>query len=312
MSSIKVECRHCHKRFSGEEKKVFSIKACPKCGQAGSWWKSLDDHGAQPSGVGELVARQTQPKSSPASSQPVGSTPMHTSGPPQKTPITASRLPMAGAGISSKVALISGLAGAVLLIAITATLTLWIAMGGSNSGDESGTENKAAGLEPLDDTAQLCKLTGKITWKYNDFVGTKGDVGAYVFLLPDDFNDSPISAHELTMEKHGTIYRDRGSGRHSGIIWTRCGGDGQFTLDRIPAGSYRVLICSYNTNGPLGQSNKFDQNKMEFARWFDTEEDMSKLALSVFIARNKYVVKSIDFVAGENRELHHDFGITWW
>jgi hypothetical protein len=83
-------------------------------------------------------------------------------------------------------------------------------------------------------------------------------------------------------------------------------------LDRIPAGSYTILICSNNTNGPHEQSNKVANNCAEFKDWFNTTDKMSSLTLSVLIKYNKYVVKQIDFGSGESRELHHDFGITWW
>jgi phage FluMu protein Com len=41
MSLMKVKCKHCRKRFAGEETKIAATKACPKCKHADDWWYIL-------------------------------------------------------------------------------------------------------------------------------------------------------------------------------------------------------------------------------------------------------------------------------
>jgi hypothetical protein len=159
-----------------------------------------------------------------------------------------------------------------------------------------------------------CKLTGKITWKYNDFVGTKGDTKAHVFLLPKVFDHEPVSLDQLFNDRengNGIVIRRRASGNFKDIHWTRCGGDGQYSIDRIKPGAYLVFICSNNTHGLLGQSKKYETNRQEFSKWFTLEDGYSDVLRSL-IRWNKYYIDEMDFVDGEEREFHHDFGITGW
>lgn len=39
---MKVQCRHCNKRFSGDRSAVVGVKSCPKCAASGNWWNSME------------------------------------------------------------------------------------------------------------------------------------------------------------------------------------------------------------------------------------------------------------------------------
>lgn len=40
---MKIRCRKCGKRFSGEANKVQAILSCPKCAASGDWWESIPE-----------------------------------------------------------------------------------------------------------------------------------------------------------------------------------------------------------------------------------------------------------------------------
>lgn len=57
---MKIRCRKCGKRFSGEANKVQAILSCPKCASAGEWWELAVDSisqlkGGQPEASGPAL-----------------------------------------------------------------------------------------------------------------------------------------------------------------------------------------------------------------------------------------------------------------
>lgn len=80
-------------------------------------------------------------------------------------------------------------------------------------------------------------LEGSITYKYNDFVGNRGDTGAKVILISKDVESLPDRLGLGMMSENP-----------DGVYNTEVDGTGSFRFDHIPAGEYYIVIISKNTN----------------------------------------------------------------
>jgi len=142
-------------------------------------------------------------------------------------------------------------------------------------------------------------LSGTITWKYNDFVGHRGDNGSCVWLISknvDSIPDTLVEYDELetkTDEIKGYYYA------------TVADGNGNYSFDNIPVGDYYIVVKSNNTNnrsycdidecfGPAGEK-------------FSSEIKEIKKNFSIM----KYTNSSVTIYEGQTATFSHDFGITW-
>jgi len=166
MASMKVQCRTCRKRFSGEESKIAAIKACPKCKQAGSWWVVLDDHTVQPADGGKDTASSSPPVSGPPASPLVSSTPYGEQREAEKAP--RSRLPVILIPVVALVFL--GLVGSGIW-----WLTSDDATPDTDSASEYTDEQRVAIEELLKEMKALHSRLD-VGVSFNDYVGYLGDI----------------------------------------------------------------------------------------------------------------------------------------
>ncbi|MBM6926569.1 Ig-like domain-containing protein [Pseudoflavonifractor phocaeensis] len=149
------------------------------------------------------------------------------------------------------------------------------------------------------------QVKGTVTWKYNEFVGVRGDDGSSIMLIPD--NDDVINYDNklAAMLASGMDYE-------SGILVTKCNGYGEFDFgDRVPAGTYRCLIVSKNTTSGYrftneeGWSAEIDQI---FGKYFNSD-DLETLKL--FLGFQNIVTDTVTVEQGRCLTLSHDFGYTY-
>jgi uncharacterized protein YcfL len=81
------------------------------------------------------------------------------------------------------------------------------------------------------------KVTGTVTYKYNNYVGNKADTGALVILVSKSVTSLPDS---LGL---GMI-----SELPEGCYGKKVDGSGNYTFDNVPTGEYYLIIISANTN----------------------------------------------------------------
>ena len=143
-------------------------------------------------------------------------------------------------------------------------------------------------------------VSGLITWQYNDFIGTRGDNGAKVMLIPDNDNVKNYDNYSACLFISGRY--------ESGVLVSICDGYGNFNFgNEVPAGNYKVLVVSNNARG----SGRFTDEQMKeyFGKYFsDKDLDMLKLAISSY----KVVYDTLEVKSNYEHTLSHDFGNTYF
>ncbi|MDX1806603.1 MAG: S-layer homology domain-containing protein [Paenisporosarcina sp.] len=98
------------------------------------------------------------------------------------------------------------------------------------------------GFEPISSpgVSGVGTVKGSVTWQYNDFIGTKPDVGAKVFLIPNGFKHTNFTDLNL-FTMIGSIPK------LSNLHYAKVDGFGYYELNDVPAGDYTIIITSKNT-----------------------------------------------------------------
>jgi len=141
-------------------------------------------------------------------------------------------------------------------------------------------------------------IKGTITWQYNDFVGTKGDVGAKIELIPFDFDINTISLDD----EDRWLMLDR-IPENSNIFIMNADGYGNYETEGIPAGKYLMIIVSKKTTRNLDM----EPPKSVFDRY---TREWDKFKLFMF-ETNKYTFKVIDIKVNTSTTVSYDFGNTY-
>ena len=179
------------------------------------------------------------------------------------------------------------IAGIAIVVAATVVI-LVITNGGAGRG----------GVSLISAPPGKVKFT--VTWKYNNFVGNRGDTGAVVVLIPDGLAirlpDDGISPLTASMTLSNTKKELAQHGAYISII----GGDGKATLSGVKSGKYRVVILSKNTNDSL-ESRTSSQSRLETYFLSGSAAALSKLEIT-----------EVDVPSGDEVEVTHDFGFTYY
>lgn len=144
------------------------------------------------------------------------------------------------------------------------------------------------------------RVKGEITYKYNNFVGTRGDDGAKVVFIPKKTslkNKAEDSALMLIAGKYD-----------SGIIVMKCDGYGRFDTgeEYIPAGDYVVIVVSKNTTARLSQLSVSTLKPYVGSYLTDSQIE----TLSLFIGLEGCVIDSKTLQEGYEMTISHDFGLS--
>ena len=155
-------------------------------------------------------------------------------------------------------------------------------------------------------SSSLCTVNGLVTYQYNKFVGTRGDNGATVMLIPANNEVKNYDNHSAAMLLSGTY--------DSGIMITKCDGYGNFSFGQtVPMGDYHVFIISKNTTS----SSRFaDEEQWEddiedaFGDYF-SDDDLD--TLKTFIGYKKLSRDYTNFGDYKYQEISFsvDFGYTY-
>ncbi len=138
-------------------------------------------------------------------------------------------------------------------------------------------------------------ISGLISWKYNNFVGNRGDTGAKIFAVNLEIHE-PIDSLIDMNAPQGT----------NGIWISTADGNGNYKLDKIPCGNYAVFVASNNANGNYPEYNTLD-SVISQKEWITIQTINSK----TFIRSIKYY-NNIQVNENEETTLSYDFGLTKW
>ncbi len=149
---------------------------------------------------------------------------------------------------------------------------------------------------------QKGNIKGAITWQYNDFIGTKPDVGAKIFLIPRSFDKNKISDLDANLYAMVGIVP-----QNSGLFFTKANGYGNYEINGMPIGKYVVVIVSdktkRNPEEPIDDYTTFVLKPL-IKNW------------DVFVQFNldlkKFEVKEIEIKTNETTEYSYDFGNTYY
>ena len=153
------------------------------------------------------------------------------------------------------------------------------------------------------------EVKGLVTYQYNKYIGTRGDNGATIFLIPKN-----TALREST---NGRIFLQGTSGLHdSGVVVTHADGYGNFSFgNTVPAGEYVCYIVSKNTTSGAAFSinNNRDNYNAQITKdvaLYLNKYDLYSLAM-FGIGLNKYSSTDVSVRSGVAINLSIDFGYTY-
>ena len=141
-------------------------------------------------------------------------------------------------------------------------------------------------------------IKGAITWQYNNFVGTKGDVGAKIELIPESFDINNITVDE----ESAWVVGDRVP-KESNIFIAHADGYGNYEINGVPSGTYMLLIVSNKTTRDF----YVEPSKSPFEQYMRDWKNFKLCMLSV----NKYTYRYVTIREGITSVESYDFGNTY-
>ena len=140
------------------------------------------------------------------------------------------------------------------------------------------------------------KVTGTVTYKYNNYVGNKADTGALVILVSKSVTTLPDSLGlGLT------------SGLPEGCYGKKVDGSGNYTFDNVPTGEYYLIIMSKNTNENMDRVSGYGSWGGAYYLFSDKGKENALLNAKL----NKTRTTSITVSDGQTTTYSYDFGITY-
>lgn len=148
-------------------------------------------------------------------------------------------------------------------------------------------------------------IKGTVTYKYNNYVGNRGDTGATVILFPN------MTGYNTKEYDNGRACLGFQGNYESGIMVTTCDGSGEYIFDNVPAGRYYLLIISKETTDG-GAFDNIESRKSWIKGNFSTllnDKDISRL--TTLIGYQKIFTENIDVIGDRTHTISKDFGVTY-
>jgi hypothetical protein len=151
------------------------------------------------------------------------------------------------------------------------------------------------------------KVRVTVTFKYNDYVGNRPDVDARVILISKDIPGNRSSNVNSWIFSPGidTVYKyHKEEFNRRGVYVGNVGGNGTVVIPGVATGNYSMVLVSNNTTG-------YPQLFESAERILNYYADDPKLVHSTVVL-HKFHFEDITVEAGEEFEISHDFGITYY
>lgn len=158
---------------------------------------------------------------------------------------------------------------------------------------------------------QIGSVVGLVTWQYNNFVGTKGDVGATVALVPFNrkIEDADVESFDLALSLG---LENKALASKYGTHFGKCDGVGAVNIDGVPEGKYFALIISQSTYRDYHSDlSKLDTDILQFL--FSSSSALTQFVGSMpdhptSILLHKWAVEMVTVRPDAVSHLSHDFG----
>jgi hypothetical protein len=151
------------------------------------------------------------------------------------------------------------------------------------------------------------KVRATVTFKYNDFVGNRPDTDARVVLVSKDIPGNLKSNIDSWLFSPGidAVYKHKKEEfNRRGVYVGSVGGQGTVVIPGVMAGNYSVIMVSNNTTG-------YPQTFAMAERILNHYADDPTLVHSTVVLHNLHF-EEITVEAGEELEISHDFGVTYY
>lgn len=146
---------------------------------------------------------------------------------------------------------------------------------------------------------ELGNIKGVVTWQFNQYIGTKPDVGASVALIPTRVN---LKINDPFFALSNKQTADQNNNIHTTVV----DGNGNYNIDDVPSGTYLLYIYSKNTNSDLTVK---DYDKDQLSKIFDYE---TMKILYNHLKLQKYTIKEVTIKQDKTITESHDFGYTYF
>jgi hypothetical protein len=143
-------------------------------------------------------------------------------------------------------------------------------------------------------------LKGSVTWQYNNYIGTKPDVGAKVFLIPEKFKNNNYK--DLELFSMGITIPDK-----SNLHFAKVNGFGGYEIQDVPVGKYWILISSKNTTRNMDETTSF---KPILLPLFGAKEYKTFELFNLSYSKHEYEL--IEIKKDKTLDFSHDFGNTYF
>lgn len=140
-------------------------------------------------------------------------------------------------------------------------------------------------------------VKGNITWQYNDYVGTKADVGSVIFLFPIDMPKGLFTNAQALGIYSAPI--------PEGCFKARVDGMGEYYIDEVPVGDYVLWVISENTS----PSPKMAVASFDYINKYFSDDLLENL--KSFLEFNDCAFEEMTVSEGDN-VFSYDFGNTYY
>lgn len=144
---------------------------------------------------------------------------------------------------------------------------------------------------------KLGRVTGNVTYKYNDFVGNRSDTGTKVYLISKSITSLPNNI-ALGINVPADL---------EDCYYTEVDGTGSYLFENIPVGEYYIILMSKNTNS--GSTSGVNHWGKEIYSMFSAEGQEYADAICYL---HKIKSDSITVIDDKTTTYSHDFGITFY
>lgn len=159
-------------------------------------------------------------------------------------------------------------------------------------GDYKNANDKAQEAKRKYNEENPATLSGLITYKYNNFVGNRGDTGAIVVAVNTDIHEP--EKYEYNKEIQGE------NGKYIATV----DGKGNYKMTDLPSGNYAIFIVSRNCTG-----ESFKNTEQLLQEFKDVE--LAEIKTKTILGLGKSICfENIYLKPNETKELSYDFGIN--
>lgn len=165
---------------------------------------------------------------------------------------------------------------------------------------DNSTRSVIIGSGEIIDTKGTGNVKGTVIWKYNDYVGVKGDAGATVYLFSKNSTYPTYTKEQLFSWIDGN--KDL-----KGVYQTKVDANGNYSFEDIPSGKYVGVISSKNTKRNF-LDEELQPNTTLKSLIGDFNYDIFEANRLEF---QKHIIKEIEVKVDKTEDFSTDFGYTY-